>query len=57
MSKQSWQKWMDLHQFIDTLVKEHGIMTAAVFGKMWRYCQWLMEYVKPLKIAWRMNLE
>lgn len=25
---------------IDILTKEYGIMTAAVFGRVWRYCQW-----------------
>ena len=24
---------------IDSIVKEHGIMTAAIFGVIWRYCQ------------------
>jgi hypothetical protein len=24
---------------IDALVQEHGLITAAVFGRMWRYCQ------------------
>lgn len=24
---------------IDSLTQEHGVVTAAVFGRMWRYCQ------------------
>lgn len=24
---------------IDSIVEEHGLVTAAVFGAMWRYCQ------------------
>ena len=24
---------------IDTLIEQHGLITAAVFGRMWRFCQ------------------